>query len=517
MLRLRLTLVAAFAALALLAGTPPVSAQAPAREHPQNSGEPANHEHAQSPGEPALPADAVTSHSIKIGTQELAYTATASSLTLTDDKGERKAEVFYVAYTLNGADPKTRPITIVFNGGPGAAAAYLQVGAIGPRALDFGTGRDAPFATGGVVDNPDTWLDLTDLVFIDPVGTGYSRGVGSSEEIEKAFWGVHQDLAALGQIIRRVLGKFDRFASPLYLAGESYGGFRAAALPKSLAEDQGLVVRGAVLISPVLEFSLMEDDDFNPMPSAVRLPSYAAVVLEQKNSLSSEALVPVEQFALGEYVSALVTPPETPDSAQRFYSRVAQMIGLPETLVERWHGRVPLQIFIKEKRHDEGELLSRYDGSVEVQDPYPAAVRPESGDPILSGLTAPLTNAFIAYVRDELNFKTDRRYILLNNEVARRWEMHTHNDYGEHATGASDDLREALALDPRLRVLIAHGMTDLQTPYLMNKYVIDHLPADLVRNRVTLKLYPGGHMMYLRSPSRAALHKDARSIYAASE
>jgi carboxypeptidase C (cathepsin A) len=164
-----------------------------------------------------------------------------------------------------------------------------------------------------------------------------------------------------------------------------------------------------------------------------------------------------------------------------------------------------------------GELLSRYDGSVEAQDPYPAAVQPESGDPILSGLTAPLTSAFIAYLRDELNFKTDRRYILLNNDVAHRWDMHEHSNYGARAPGASDDLREALALDPRLRVLVAHGMTDLQTPYLMTRYVIDHLPADLTRNRVSLKLYPGGHMMYLRSASRAALHKDARQIYAAGE
>jgi carboxypeptidase C (cathepsin A) len=508
---LRLTLAAALAALALLTGMPPVSAQGPAsgREH-----EPANREHPQSPGEPALPADAVTAHSIKIGTQELAYGATAGSLAITNDKGDRTAEVFYVAYILNGADPKTRPLTIVFNGGPGAGAAYLQLGALGPRVLDFGNGREPPFATGGVVDNADTWLDMTDLVFIDPVGAGYSRGIGSEDETRKAFWGVHQDLVSLGQIIRLALGKLDRFASPLYLVGESYGGFRAARLPKFLAQDQGLVVRGAVLVSPALELSLLLNDDIlAPMPWALRIPSYAAVDLEGKGTLTPEALQPVERFALGDYLHNIVVLPTDPQDAQRFYATLAQMIGLPEPLVARWKGRVPLPIFIKEKRHDQGELLSRYDGSVETLDPYPWSGWPNSGDPILSGLTAPLTNAFVAYVRDELHFKTDRRYILLNGEVAEHWNMHEHDSGTGPVGGASDDLSEGLALEPRLRVLIAHGMTDLQTPYLTSRYVIDHIPTDLTQGRVALKLYPGGHMMYLRPASRTALHKDARAIY----
>src|SRR5579863_6239032 len=245
--RLRLTLAAALAAFALLpAGLPPAFAQAPAHEPPARDS--AEHR-PPSPGEPALPAPSVSTHSIKIGTRELAYTATAGALALTNAKGDHTADVFYVTYTLNGADPKTRPLTIVFNGGPGAGSAYLQVGAIGPRVLDFGDGREPPFTSGGLIDNPDTWLDMTDLVFVDPVGTGYSRGVGSPDDTQKAFWGIHQDLAALGQIIRLTLARLDRFQSPLYLAGESYGGFRAARLPKQLAEDQGLVVRGAVLIS----------------------------------------------------------------------------------------------------------------------------------------------------------------------------------------------------------------------------------------------------------------------------
>ncbi|HMK67491.1 MAG TPA: hypothetical protein VK433_02990, partial [Stellaceae bacterium] len=172
-------------------------------------------------GAPLPPSDVVTSHTIKLGGKELAYTATAGALPLTNLKGEKQAEVFFVAYTLSGADPATRPITIVFNGGPGAGSAYLQVGAIGPRILDFGAGRELPFTAGKVIDNPDTWLDMTDLVFIDPVGTGYSRPLVGNEEAQKEFWAVQPDLDALGAVIRRALVHLDHLQSPLYLAGES--------------------------------------------------------------------------------------------------------------------------------------------------------------------------------------------------------------------------------------------------------------------------------------------------------
>ena len=187
------------------------------------------------------------------------------------------------------------------------------------------------------------------------------------------------------------------------------------------------------------------------------------------------------------------------------------MTGLPESVVERWKGRVPLNVFIKEIRHGEDELVSRYDGSFAGLDPYPDDTRPQSGDPILEGLRATFTTGFVAYVRDELHFPADRRYELLSHEVGRRWEWSEHDS--AHAAGASDDLREGLALNPHLKVLIAHGMTDLQTPYLASRYIVDHLPAALTRDRVALRLYPGGHMMYLRPASRAALHDDAAALY----
>ena len=465
-------------------------------------------------GEPALPADAVTTRSIQVKGRELAYTATAGTLSLTNQKGDKTAEIFYVAYTVNGANPATRPITFALNGGPGAGSAYLHVGALGPLVLDFGNGREPPFTEGKLIDNPDTWLDLTDLVFIDPVGTGYSRPLVGEEEAQKEFWGVRQDLDSLTTILRLALAHLDRVGSPVYLAGESYGGFRAARLPEQLANREGIIVQGAVMVSPVLEFSLMEGDGFEPMPWALRLPSYAAVNLETQGKLTSAALKEVERVALTNYLVALVAPPGDAGQDRALYRRIAGFIGLPEPVVARWRGRVPLGVFVKEIRHGDDALASRYDGSVGGADPYPSAATPQSGDPILEGLTAPLTTGFVAYVRDVLHFKTDRRYELLNGSIGGHWEWGGRNWGG--SAGASDDMRKALAINPRLKFMIAQGMTDLQTPYFMNRYVVDHLPEALTRDRVAFKLYPGGHMMYLRPASRTELRADAaRTIYGA--
>jgi len=467
----------------------------------------------------ALPADAVTTHTITVDGRELAYTATAGSIALADDKGERTAEIFYVAYTLNGAARASRPITFAFNGGPGAGSAYLQVGALGPRVLDYGDGRELPFTSGKVIDNPDTWLDLSDLVFVDPVETGYSRSTLSEDETRKEFFGVKPDLDAIGRIVHQLLVHLDRLESPFYLVGESYGGFRAARLPRLLGAEEGVVVRGAVLISPALEFSLLGGGEFNPMPWVLRVPSYAAVGLEAQGKLSPAALADAEHFALGDYLMGIVTPAADPADADRFYETIAGLIGVPEPTVARWRGRVPLGVFLKEAHRGNQELASRYDGSVAAPDAYPSSYSSEGADPVLAGLNGPLTSGFVNFARDELNFKTDRRYLLLNGDVARRWSWREGGEGGpgQGGAGVSDDLREGLALEPRLHVLIAHGMTDLQTPYLGSRYVISQLPENLTRDRVSLALYPGGHMMYLRPASRAALHHDARAIYSAGE
>lgn len=460
--------------------------------------------------EPPLPADATTKHTLSVKGRELTYAATAGTIKLSTVKGDQIAEATYVAYRLDGNTPPNRPVTFVFNGGPGAASAYLHLGALGPRVIDFGDGRAPPSADAKLVDNADTWLDITDLVFVDPVGTGYSRPTVPDDEAQNLFWGVRQDLDSLGAFIRRALARLDRVGAPVYLVGESYGGFRAARLPEHLADREGIAVRGIVLISPALEFSLMEGDAYNPLPWALRLPSLAAVHLEAQGKLSASALAEVERFALGEYISALVAPDRELERNTRLHETIANYLGVPVDKVQRWRARVPLDSFIKEVRKD-GKLASRYDGSVAGIDPYPSASSPQSGDPVLEGLTAPLTTAAVTYLRDELGFKTERRYMLLNGEISGRW------DWGRRgrgrAAGTTDALRKGLALNDRLKVVIAHGMTDLVTPYLASRFVVDHLPDRLTRDRVALKTYPGGHMMYFRPPSRAALRRDVQALY----
>jgi len=491
-------------------------AQRPQRPAAPGAQAPAPENAREKPSPPAairsLPPDAVTTHAMMLAGQKIAYTARAGTLTLTDGKGQKLAAIFYVAYTRDGEDKAKRPITFALNGGPGAASAYLDMGAIGPRILDFGGGRSLPRPRAALIDNPDTWLDATDLVFIDPVGTGYSFATVGDQDAQKDFFGVRQDLDALGAIIRRVLLKLDRYDSPVYLVGESYGGFRAARLPLTLANDEGIAVSGTILVSPVLEFSLMDGDDFDPLPWALKLPSYAAVNLEKHGDLMPQALKPAESFALGDYLASLVAPLGDAAAAAKIDASVADLIGIPEREVARWRGRVPTGVFIKSIHHDDGEIVSRYDGSVAGPDPDPSAYSANRGDPILAGLTAPLTSGFVAYLRDELNFKTDRRYVLLSSEVGRKWQWDTHGP--SDSVGAASELARALALNPKLKVMIAHGMTDLVTPYMMSRYVIDHLPATIARDRIALTLYPGGHMMYLRPGSRAALHADAKRLFA---
>jgi carboxypeptidase C (cathepsin A) len=456
-----------------------------------------------------LPADATTHHTIALDGKTLDYTAVAGSLPLSDDKGAKQADIFYVAFFREGvSDVSHRPITYAFNGGPGAAAAYLDLGALGPRALDFGAqGKPQP-AVDSVQDNPDTWLPFTDLVFIDPVGTGFSRAV--NDEAAKKLYRVGPDLDALSQIIRLHLTRTQRLTSPVFLAGESYGGFRAARLAHQLATDAGIAPQGVLLVSPAIEFRLMQGDRYDVLPWALALPSYAAVALEEKNALSADALKDAESFALGEYLTGLAAPDARP---AQFYQRIAALTGLAEPIIERWRGRIPAGVYIKERHRDAGEVLSRYDGGIAAPDPNPSS-RYAEDDPVLEGTIAPFTRAFTAYARSELGFSTDLAYQLLNHEVSRHWEWRDgEGGGGRGSLGAGDELGRALALEPGLRVLIAHGLTDLTTPYMMSRFVVDHLPRNVTSERVSLKLYAGGHMMYLRTASRHRLHDDAQAFY----
>lgn len=469
---------------------------------------------AQTPAPPRhtlLPADSVTQHEITVGGKKLAYSATAGTIDLKDDEGETTAEIFYTSFTLaNAGDAERRPVTYLFNGGPGAASAYLDIGAVGPRVLSFsGDGAPVPVSA-KVVDNPDTWLAFTDLVFIDPVGTGFSRAL-DPDKAQKQFWGVAQDIDTLGEIIRLHLAKSGRLTSPVYLAGESYGGFRVARLAEVLATRHGVQPAGIVMVSPIIEFGLAFGGPLGPLPWALRLPSYAAVQLGDK-ALDKGALDDAENFALHDYLVMLVAGPSEGDAAKPVYDKLAQFTGLDAGTIARWRGRIPVDQYLNELRQGDGRALSCYDARVSEVNPNPWDFD-EYDDPVLEGTIGPFTSAFVAYSRDELGFKTDQPFELLNGDVNRHW------DWGggkapQSSVGASNSLRKALALEPKLKVMIAHGVTDLETPYMMSRYIRDQMPGALGQ-RIALKLYLGGHMLYLRPQSREQLHADAAQFYGA--
>ncbi|MGE5164432.1 MAG: S10 family peptidase [Sphingobacteriales bacterium] len=451
-----------------------------------------------------LPADAVTEHSIDTPRGKLAYTATAGTLAFYDQSGEQTASVFYTAYVAKN-NVSNRPVTFAFNGGPGAASAFLHLGLVGPRILDFGPdAHDA--ARAALRDNPDTWLAFTDLVLIDPSGTGWSRAVKADDA--KHFWSVKSDADAMAKAIALYIARNNRAGSPKYLFGESYGGFRAAKTARALQRDQGITINGIVMLSPLLEGWLTFGDDSSALHAALQLPSLAAAELERKHAFTPEALAAAEKFAMSDYLVALAGAPPKGDAANTFYSRVAQMTGVPLDAVKQSRG-FAANAYVKNLRASEGKVVSRYDAAFAVDDPYPELRSSRGPDPILDAITRGYGGAMANYARNELGFKTEMTYSLLAGDVTSHWDWQG----GRVQASAEDDLRILLAFGPSFRLLVAHGYSDMVTPYAMTRYLLDHMPAFDPPGRVQLKLYRGGHMLYLDPDSRKAFSADAAAFY----
>ena len=454
-----------------------------------------------------LPPDSVTEHSIVVPGGRLAYTATAGTLSLFDQTGERSAAIYYTAYVAKNADGANRPVTFGFNGGPGAASAFLTLGLVGPRIADFVS--NDPTAT-RLQDNPQTWLGFTDLVMIDPVGTGWSRP--AKADGGGAFYGVRSDAQALAKAVALYLSKNGRERSPKYLLGESYGGFRAAKVAQTLQREQGIAVSGIVMVSPLIEGSMTFGGTRFALGAALQLPSLAAAELERKGSFSKEAQAEAERFALTDYLTTLAGAPPNGEAARNFYARVAQISGLPENIVTRSRGFIR-DAYVKHLRAAEGKIVSRYDATFAVADPYPEQETARGPDPLLDGLTRAYGSAFATHARDELGFKTEMTYILLASDISGKWDW----DGGRGAVSASDDIRELLSLIPSFRLLIAHGYSDMVTPYAVSRYVLDHLPPIGDPSRAQLLLYRGGHMFYIDEQSRKAFSADAKTFYQATQ
>jgi carboxypeptidase C (cathepsin A) len=453
-----------------------------------------------------LPADSVTQHSVTLGDgSKLDYTATAGTFSLFDQSGERSAAVFYTAYVAKPAGTTKRPATFVFNGGPGAASAFLNLGLVGPRLTQFG-GNGYDGAQVSLVDNPNTWLAFTDLVLIDPIGTGWSRT--TKPDSAEAFWNVNTDAESMAKVIALYVAKNTRVSSPKFILGESYGGFRAVKVARALQDDQGISVSGILMLSPMLEGAFQFGGERFALGAALQLPSLAAAEMERKGTFSEQALAQAEHFALTDYLTALAGPPLQGDAAKTFYARVAAMTGLPEDVVERQRGFIG-DAYVKNLQAGDHKIVSHYDATFAVDDPNPESPVARAPDPILDGLVRSYGSAFVAYARDELGFKTDMTYNLLNDEIAGQWKWGS----GHSQPSVTEDLRVLLELTPSFRLMIAHGYSDMVTPYAVTRYVLDHLPPALAEERAQLRLYRGGHMFYLNPDSRKAFTADARTMF----
>jgi carboxypeptidase C (cathepsin A) len=460
----------------------------------------------------------VTQHTATIGGQSLSYTARAGTVVLKTEsekdgasEGEKpQATVFFVAYTKDGvSDPGTRPITFCFNGGPGSSSVWLHLGAYGPRRVvmgDAGALTPPPYT---LTDNEHSLLDATDLVFIDPVSTGFSRATEGVKP--KDFHGFQRDLETVGDFIRLYTTREQRWLSPKFLSGESYGTTRASALAGYLQERHGMYLNGVILVSTVLDFSTILFGPGNDLPHVLYLPAFTATAWYHQRlepALQSDlrvALTESEAFARTEYAQALFAGSSLEKTERSSVaSRVARLTGVTQDFVERCNLRLEIMRFTKELLRDRALTVGRLDARFTGVDRDSAGETMEF-DPSLAAITGPYTAALNHYVRAELEFQSDLPYEILTNKV-RPW---SYKEFENRYVNVAETLRKAVTMNPALRVMVLNGYFDLATPYSASDYVFNHLglPDDLQPNLET-RYYEAGHMMYVNLECLAQMKRD---------
>ena len=454
---------------------------------------------------PPLPPNAHTQQSIQLDGKTLKYTVTVGALPVRDKDGKTAGEVVVTAYTVDGDN---RPVTFALNGGPGASSVYLNFGAIGPKHLHAGNEGDSPSDPAALTDNPGTWLDFTDLVFIDPVGTGFSRATVPESDAKKLFYSTSPDIQYLSRVIYDWLVKNDRLSSRKYLVGESYGGFRGPRVTYYLQSQLGVALNGVVLVSPYLNPSADDDGDLSPLPWMLTLPSISAANLEREKKLTPEAMKEVIAYTRGDYAAALLKGRSDPDAQKAMIQKVTDMTGLDPAFVKFSGGRLETGAYLREVFREEGKLGSIYDSNVTSFDPFPFAPEQRANDPILASIIAPMTTAMVDFVTRTVGWKVDARYNALSYDVARMWDRDD-----DLRSGSVPQLREAVAADPKLRVMIVHGWNDLSCPFMGSVLTVDQMPVMGDPTRVAVHEYPGGHMFYTRESGRLELRKDVMDMY----
>jgi carboxypeptidase C (cathepsin A) len=488
-----------------------------------------------------LPTSATSEHTLKLASGSLCYEATATWITL------RKihkpiAHVFHTAYVAteetaakNGSSQ--RPLTFVFNGGPGAASAFLHMGALGPRRVVFGPQGTIPESPVQVTDNIETWLEFTDLVFIDPLGTGFSRAVkqpptkadSSGEktksehpEEDNAFWEIERDIDSLGDFICRYLSQHNRWTSPLYIAGESYGGFRVAKMARKLQEEQGVALCGAMLISPAIEFDGLLGSDYNLTHWIELLPSLAASAFQHglsenddANATTQSVFEKARQFAMCKLPPLLAAGEMMPQSERtELLADIARMTGLPLNLVSRCGGRITATTFCRELLRDQRQLCGHYDASVTTVDPFPDRNDYEGPDPTLFSIDRLFAAAINQQLRTTLKLDTELDYRLLSMNVHSNWQDKSNDHVFRRSVGAMDDLRYGMSLNEHMQVFISHGYFDLVTPLFSSERLRSHSKlTESQQDRLHVQGYFGGHMFYSWDESRVAFRNDSAKFY----
>lgn len=456
-----------------------------------------------------------THHELKLKTRTLKYTSLAGVIPLKDAFDETEAEIFFTSYTLDEAgDLSRRPLVFCFNGGPGSASIWLHLGAIGPfrvRMADEGWMPPPPYQ---LEPNEHTWLDVADLVFVDPVGTGYSRA--TKEELDKKYWNFKGDIESTGEFIRLYLTRNHRWASPLFLAGESYGTTRVAGLADHLVE-RGIAFNGVILISTALALRPIFFEQGDDLPFQLFVPTYAAAAWYHKKLAPDlqqgelrELLDEVEAWSGGEYTVALMKGDRLSDAERQSIARtLARYTGLEERYVLGSNLRIDIMRFCKELLRTERRSIGRLDSRFKGIEAIGANEVPEF-DVSLMAIKPPYTAMFNSYASTQLGIQTDLTYIALNEEIEPKWEW----EKGK-LPNTGEALRSAIAKNPYMRVFVGQGYYDLATPHFATEYMINHMNVDPeVRQNISMAYYPAGHMFYLDVASLAQLKRDAAGFVA---
>ena len=454
-----------------------------------------------------------THHSIRVGGRELRYTATAGRLPIKDAEGKVEAEMFFVAYTLDGSDPSTRPLTFSFNGGPGSASIWLHMGAMGPRKVVLQPQGWMPPAPYRLEDKPNTPLDRTDIVMVDAIGTGWSRPADTAAA--RKFWNMRGDIEAFGEFIRLYLSRNERWSSPLYLFGESYGTTRSAGIAGYLA-NRGISFNGIVLLSTVLSFETLEFAKTNDVPFPLILPSFTWIAGYHKKLPSdlqgdvAKAAQEARDWALGEYWAALNKGDAlTPQEHANIVDKLARYTGLSKQIIEWANLRIDVRTFTHYLLSDQKLHVGRLDGRYTGPDPDGFMDTPFY-DPTSSQTGPPFTSVFNDYVRRELNYKTDMPYWTSAQQSGNfRWSWSGVEGFGGGYPDTASALRQAIVKNPYLRVLVMEGHYDLATPYAAAEYTMDHLDlTPQYHKNISYTQYESGHMVYLDSQSHAKMKQD---------